>query len=148
MLELLNERVARSADLNHLPTQLDALDEALYGGLPLGTITELVGAAGVGKTQVSMTIFKATQTVPFCFSMRDTLLLPHTNRPGYQFFFSSVLGSVLHTTRLSRTEEGTQESRCRVCLNASACYKSMKSVENFALGHFSRLVYLSFNTLL
>ncbi len=36
----------------HLPTRLKGLDEALCGGLPFGVLTELVGPAGIGKTQV------------------------------------------------------------------------------------------------
>lgn len=36
----------------HLPTQLKGLDAALFGGIPFGVVTELVGPAGIGKTQV------------------------------------------------------------------------------------------------
>ena len=36
----------------HLPTMLKGLDEALCGGVPFGGLTELVGPAGIGKTQV------------------------------------------------------------------------------------------------
>lgn len=36
----------------HLPTQLKGLDAALCGGIPFGVLTELVGPAGIGKTQV------------------------------------------------------------------------------------------------
>lgn len=36
----------------HLPTHLKGLDAALCGGLPFGALTELVGPAGIGKTQV------------------------------------------------------------------------------------------------
>ena len=36
----------------HLPTRLKGLDAALCGGIPFGVITELVGPAGIGKTQV------------------------------------------------------------------------------------------------
>ncbi|KAJ4725942.1 DNA repair (Rad51) family protein [Melia azedarach] len=35
----------------HLPTQLKGLDAALCGGIPFGVLTELVGPAGIGKTQ-------------------------------------------------------------------------------------------------
>lgn len=34
------------------PTQLKGLDEALGGGISVGALTELVGPAGIGKTQV------------------------------------------------------------------------------------------------
>ena len=36
----------------HLATQLKGLDDALFGGLPFGALTELVGPSGIGKTQV------------------------------------------------------------------------------------------------
>lgn len=36
----------------HLPTRLKGLDAALCGGIPYGVLTELVGPAGIGKTQV------------------------------------------------------------------------------------------------
>ncbi|KAI4343044.1 hypothetical protein MLD38_027592 [Melastoma candidum] len=35
----------------HLPTRLKGLDFALCGGIPFGVITEVVGPAGIGKTQ-------------------------------------------------------------------------------------------------
>ncbi|KAL8115644.1 hypothetical protein AgCh_022229 [Apium graveolens] len=35
----------------HLPTHLKGLDAALCGGIPTGVLTELVGPAGIGKTQ-------------------------------------------------------------------------------------------------
>eukprot|EP00271_Cylindrocystis_brebissonii_P014506 TRINITY_DN3586_c0_g1_i2.p1 TRINITY_DN3586_c0_g1~~TRINITY_DN3586_c0_g1_i2.p1 ORF type:complete len:370 (+),score=75.48 TRINITY_DN3586_c0_g1_i2:518-1627(+) len=52
--EMLEERQGIGQAPSHLPTRLDALDEALYGGLPLGAITELVGPAGLGKTQLCL----------------------------------------------------------------------------------------------
>ena len=39
-----------------LATQLEPLDRALHGGIPAGTVTELVGRAGVGKTQMCLTL--------------------------------------------------------------------------------------------
>lgn len=35
----------------HLPTHLKGLDAVLCGGIPAGVLTELVGPAGIGKTQ-------------------------------------------------------------------------------------------------
>lgn len=40
----------------HLPTSLKGLDNALCGGLPFGVVTELVGPAGIGKTQVWLSV--------------------------------------------------------------------------------------------
>eukprot|EP00887_Chlorella_sp_A99_P004335 scaffold15.g4335.t1 len=40
----------------HLPTGLAPLDAALGGGVPTGSITEVVGPAGLGKTQLSLAL--------------------------------------------------------------------------------------------
>lgn len=52
-LQMLNDRTVGTRN-SHLPTHLSTLDEALYGGIPLGAVTELVGPAGVGKTQLCL----------------------------------------------------------------------------------------------
>ncbi|XP_048137193.1 DNA repair protein RAD51 homolog 2 isoform X2 [Rhodamnia argentea] len=48
---LLQQRIQNEQLAGHLPTGLKGLDEALFGGIPFGVITELVGPAGIGKTQ-------------------------------------------------------------------------------------------------
>ncbi|KAH7560960.1 hypothetical protein JRO89_XS10G0147600 [Xanthoceras sorbifolium] len=49
---LLMEQCIQNEQLGgHLPTRLKGLDAALCGGLPFGVLTELVGPAGIGKTQ-------------------------------------------------------------------------------------------------
>ncbi|KAL5711206.1 DNA repair protein RAD51 [Ranunculus cassubicifolius] len=48
---LMEERVRNEYLSGHLPTGLQGLDEALCGGIPFGVLTELVGPAGIGKTQ-------------------------------------------------------------------------------------------------
>ncbi|XP_042476278.1 DNA repair protein RAD51 homolog 2 [Macadamia integrifolia] len=50
-LSLMEERVRNECLSGHLPTRLKGLDNALCGGIPFGTLTELVGPAGIGKTQ-------------------------------------------------------------------------------------------------
>ncbi|XP_057526896.1 DNA repair protein RAD51 homolog 2 [Amaranthus tricolor] len=50
-LMLLEQRVQKEHLAGHLPTRLMGLDKALCGGIPFGVVTELVGPAGVGKTQ-------------------------------------------------------------------------------------------------
>ncbi|KAL3750886.1 DNA repair protein RAD51 homolog 2 isoform X2 [Eucalyptus grandis] len=50
-LSLLEQRIQNEQLAGHLPTGLKGLDEALFGGIPFGVITELVGPAGIGKTQ-------------------------------------------------------------------------------------------------
>jgi RAD51-like protein 1 len=44
----------RQQKIAFLATGLDDLDKALRGGISVGTVTELVGPAGVGKTQFAM----------------------------------------------------------------------------------------------
>ncbi|KAG6631644.1 hypothetical protein CIPAW_13G104600 [Carya illinoinensis] len=50
-LSLMEQRVQNEHLAGHLPTRLKGLDEALCGGIPFGVLTELVGPAGIGKTQ-------------------------------------------------------------------------------------------------
>uniref|UniRef100_A0A0R0G4W3 RecA family profile 1 domain-containing protein n=1 Tax=Glycine max TaxID=3847 RepID=A0A0R0G4W3_SOYBN len=50
-LLLLEQRVLNESLAGHLSTRLKGLDEALCGGIPFGVLTELVGPAGIGKTQ-------------------------------------------------------------------------------------------------
>jgi RecA/RadA recombinase len=58
------------ASVHALPTELPALDAALHGGVPTGSITELVGRSGNGKTQMCITL-----TVSACVStfLRENL---------------------------------------------------------------------------
>lgn len=48
----------------HLPTSLKGLDNALCGGIPFGVVTELVGPAGIGKTQARLSASNLKKT---CF---------------------------------------------------------------------------------
>ena len=50
-LELLNKRKSMR---NHVPTGVASLDRALGGGLRVGSITEVCGPAGVGKSQICL----------------------------------------------------------------------------------------------
>ncbi|KAK3008286.1 hypothetical protein RJ639_013279 [Escallonia herrerae] len=50
-LSLLEQRIQVEYLAGHLPTRLEGLDAALCGGIPFGVLTELVGPAGIGKTQ-------------------------------------------------------------------------------------------------
>ncbi|KAM3691718.1 hypothetical protein ACB098_08G033600 [Castanea mollissima] len=50
-LSLMELRVQNEHLAGHLPTHMKGLDEALCGGIPFGVLTELVGPAGIGKTQ-------------------------------------------------------------------------------------------------
>ena len=51
-LSVMELRVQNEHLAGHLPTHMKGLDEALCGGIPFGVLTELVGPAGIGKTQV------------------------------------------------------------------------------------------------
>ncbi|GMN24513.1 hypothetical protein TIFTF001_000586 [Ficus carica] len=53
-LSLMEQRMQKEDHAGHLPTGLKGLDEALCGGIPFGVLTELVGPAGIGKTQICM----------------------------------------------------------------------------------------------
>lgn len=48
----MRERIVNGKLHGHLQTRLIGLDEALCGGIPFGAVTEVVGPAGIGKTQV------------------------------------------------------------------------------------------------
>ncbi len=48
----MKERAKTKPAYGHLPTGLQGLDGALWGGIPFGIVTEVVGPAGIGKTQV------------------------------------------------------------------------------------------------
>ncbi|KAJ8768780.1 hypothetical protein K2173_023684 [Erythroxylum novogranatense] len=50
-LSLMEQRIKNEEFSGHIPTKLNGLDEALCGGIPFGVLTELVGPAGIGKTQ-------------------------------------------------------------------------------------------------
>ncbi|KAL7085083.1 hypothetical protein ACP275_14G260700 [Erythranthe tilingii] len=53
-MSLLDHRNQNEYLAGHLPTRLEGLDAALCGGIPFGVVTELVGPAGIGKTQFCM----------------------------------------------------------------------------------------------
>ncbi|KAK9070208.1 hypothetical protein SSX86_010608 [Deinandra increscens subsp. villosa] len=53
---LLEQRMEKEYMAGHLPTRLKGLDATLCGGLPFGALTELVGPAGIGKTQFCLKI--------------------------------------------------------------------------------------------
>ncbi|XP_021278824.1 DNA repair protein RAD51 homolog 2 isoform X1 [Herrania umbratica] len=50
-LSLMEQRFQNEHLGGHFPTGLKGLDSALCGGIPFGVLTELVGPAGIGKTQ-------------------------------------------------------------------------------------------------
>ncbi|KAK5818240.1 hypothetical protein PVK06_023174 [Gossypium arboreum] len=50
-LSLMEQRLQNEHLGGHFPTGLKGLDAALCGGIPFGVLTELVGPAGIGKTQ-------------------------------------------------------------------------------------------------
>ncbi|KAK4753807.1 hypothetical protein SAY87_001911 [Trapa incisa] len=64
-LSLMQQHIRNERLGGHLPTRLKGLDEALCGGIPFGVLTELVGPAGIGKTQ-------------FCFMLSILASLPES----------------------------------------------------------------------
>lgn len=66
VLSLLEQRVQNEYLAGHLPTQLKGLDAALFGGIPFGVVTELVGPAGIGKTQFCLKL-ALLASLPFTY---------------------------------------------------------------------------------
>ncbi|XP_054812760.1 DNA repair protein RAD51 homolog 2 isoform X2 [Prosopis cineraria] len=65
-LYLMEHRVEHENLAGHLPTRLKGLDEALCGGIPFGALTELVGPAGIGKTQFCLKLSLLASLPPTC----------------------------------------------------------------------------------
>ncbi|CAN1198718.1 DNA repair protein RAD51 homolog 2 [Linum perenne] len=65
-LSLMEQRSNDEHRAGHLPTGLKGLDDALCGGIPFGVLTELVGPAGIGKTQFCLKIsLLASLPIPY-----------------------------------------------------------------------------------
>eukprot|EP01018_Ginkgo_biloba_P018414 Gb_36549 [translate_table: standard] len=54
VFSLMKERITNEPLHGHFPTHLHGLDNALCGGIPFGALTEVVGPAGIGKTQLCL----------------------------------------------------------------------------------------------
>ncbi|KAK4255018.1 hypothetical protein QN277_008081 [Acacia crassicarpa] len=65
-LYLMEHRVQHENLAGHLPTRLKGLDDALCGGIPFGALTELVGPAGIGKTQFCLKLSLLASLPPQC----------------------------------------------------------------------------------
>ncbi|KAH9325977.1 hypothetical protein KI387_006155, partial [Taxus chinensis] len=63
VLSLMKERITNEPLNGHFQTHLSGLDDALCGGIPFGAVTEVVGPAGIGKTQLCLmlSVFAAMQ---------------------------------------------------------------------------------------
>jgi RAD51-like protein 1 len=60
VLDIMKERAKTEPAYGHLPTGLQGLDGALWGGIPFGIVTEVVGPAGIGKTQLCLMLSALT----------------------------------------------------------------------------------------
>ncbi|CAA6654814.1 unnamed protein product [Spirodela intermedia] len=69
-LSLMEERMQNEFSSGHFPTLLKGLDDALCGGIPFGSLTELVGPAGIGKTQFCLKL-SCLAALPACFGGLD-----------------------------------------------------------------------------
>ncbi len=72
----MKERAKTEPAYGHLPTGLQGLDGALWGGIPFGIVTEVVGPAGIGKTQVLVKLL----SVAVCIIMQAISLLRASQR--------------------------------------------------------------------
>ena len=108
-----------------LPTGLYPLDETLYGGIPAGTITELVGRAGVGKTQMCLTL-TALATLPPTNVATSTSSVVYIDTEQ-KFDPNRLLQIIMSRCKVRQMEQtdtafrnlSSQELR-RVCTNAVA----------------------------
>ncbi|XP_058110084.1 DNA repair protein RAD51 homolog 2 isoform X3 [Magnolia sinica] len=64
-LLLMEDRLHNGYLVGHLSTRLKGVDDALCGGIPSGALTELVGPAGIGKTQFCLKLALAA-ALPVC----------------------------------------------------------------------------------
>ncbi|XP_074276208.1 DNA repair protein RAD51 homolog 2 isoform X2 [Silene latifolia] len=69
-LSLFEQRQKYEYLAGHLPTTLKGLDKALCGGIPFGVVTELVGPAGIGKTQFCLKL-ALLASLPACYGGLD-----------------------------------------------------------------------------
>ncbi|KAJ4831944.1 DNA repair protein RAD51 [Turnera subulata] len=69
-LLLMENRLQNELFSGHLPTRLKGLDDALRGGIPFGVLTEVVGPAGIGKTQFCLKI-SLLASLPTCYGGLD-----------------------------------------------------------------------------
>ncbi len=76
VLDIMKERAKTEPAYGHLPTGLQGLDGALWGGIPFGIVTEVVGPAGIGKTQVLVKLL----SVAVCIIMQAISLLRASQR--------------------------------------------------------------------
>ncbi|XP_049933783.1 DNA repair protein RAD51 homolog 2 isoform X4 [Nymphaea colorata] len=116
-LQLMQERVDKEYLGGHFPTTLKGLDKALFGGIPFGALTELVGPAGIGKTQ-------------FCLKLSLLAALP-TSCGGLN-------GHVIYVDTESKF------SSRRLIEIGESCYPQIFHVKGMAKEYFSLQVGLWF----
>eukprot|EP00850_Spirogloea_muscicola_P015621 SM000121S26018 [mRNA] locus=s121:282961:286951:+ [translate_table: standard] len=102
VLELMNSQAARE-QAAPLKSSLEELDLVLGGGIPLGAVTELVGPAGVGKTQ-------------FCLMLAIIATLPKAlgGLSGSVFYIDTE--KKFSSQRLKGLEEAIIEYRVRLLI--------------------------------
>ena len=64
----------------YVRAHLDALDKALGGGMPTGSISELVGPAGAGKTQMCLTLACACAAPRSCGGLESGVVFIDTEQ--------------------------------------------------------------------
>jgi circadian clock protein KaiC len=83
--------------MSDLPTGVPGLDEILRGGLPLGSLIVVAGAAGAGKTITAQQICFSNATTERKAVYYTTMSEPHSkmvqNLESFAFFDTAALGS-------------------------------------------------------
>jgi RecA/RadA recombinase len=108
----------------HLSTGISLLDYHLRGGIRIGTITELFGKAGTGKTQIAfqMAIREATKHEP---TLHCTTI-HHTNLSSVEQHYPPTSGSTIYID----TEQKVSLSRLREMVIARQQQKHTEYVAN------------------
>jgi RecA/RadA recombinase len=146
----------RNMTANYLPTGINRLDPILCGGLILGTITEVCGPPGIGKTQ-------------FCMSCCASALIHSTNQAsttgGVLYFDTELKFSIDRLIEIisnqmpskynsewavdapHRLQDLLKELHLRRPVTCSELLQSIENIEDYIIEHKISLVCSTFSFL-